>query len=195
MLKVGVTGGIGSGKSTACLIFEKLGVPIYNSDNRAKELMTESDSLVLAIKEAFGEKVYSGKELNRPVLASIVFADKKKLELLNSLVHPAVGEDYVNWLRQYKEEKYTIKEAALLFEAGIYKTLDKVILVTCPVEERVNRVMKRDKADRDSVLQRINNQWPEEEKLKLTDFVLNNDGETLLIPQVLKIHKELISLA
>jgi len=195
MLKVGVTGGIGSGKSTACLIFEKLGVPIYNSDNRAKELMTESDSLVLAIKEAFGEKVYSGKELNRPVLASIVFADKKKLELLNSLVHPAVGEDYVNWLRQYKEEKYTIKEAALLFEAGIYKTLDKVILVTCTVEERVNRVMKRDKADRDSVLQRINNQWPEEEKLKLTDFVLNNDGETLLIPQVLKIHKELISLA
>lgn len=195
MLKVGVTGGIGSGKSTACLIFEKLGVPIYNSDNRAKELMTESDSLVLAIKEAFGEKVYSGKELNRPALASIVFADKKKLELLNSLVHPAVGEDYVNWLRQYKEEKYTIKEAALLFEAGIYKTLDKVILVTCPVEERVNRVMKRDKADRDSVLQRINNQWPEEEKMKLTDFVLNNDGETLLIPQVLKIHKELISLA
>ena len=194
MLKIGITGGIGSGKSTACLVFEKLGIPVYNSDKRAKDLMVEDETLIDSIKSTFGKEVYSGKELNRSVLAGKVFKSKDELEKLNSLVHPAVGRDYKNWLSQYKEEKYTIKEAALLFEAGIYKTLDKVIMVTCPLEERLNRVMKRDGVDRESVLHRIKNQWVEEEKLKLADYFIHNDGSQLLIPQVLKIHKEILAL-
>ena len=194
MLKIGITGGIGSGKSTACLVFEKLGIPIYNSDKRAKDLMVEDEALVDSIKSTFGNEVYSGKELNRSVLAGKVFKSKDELEKLNSLVHPAVGRDYKYWLSQYKEEKYTIKEAALLFEVGIYRTLDKVIMVTCPLEERLNRVMKRDGIDRKAVLNRINNQWTEEEKLKLADYFIYNDGSQLLIPQVLKIHKEILAL-
>lgn len=193
MLKIGITGGIGSGKSTACSVFEHLGVPIYNSDVRAKELMSSSSDLIHALKEAFGASIYTGDRLNRPVLASIVFNDEEKLKLLNSIVHPAVGKDYAHWLSQNKEAKYTLKEAALLYEAGIYKDLDKIILVTCPVEERIKRVMKRDKVSKEEVERRIANQWTEERKLELADYVLDNSGDVLLLPQVLQLHRQLQS--
>ena len=194
MLKIGITGGIGSGKSTACLVFEKLGIPVYYSDTRAKELMIEDQELIASIKAHFGNEVYSGSILNNKVLASIVFADKNELKILNDLVHPAVGRDYKNWLSQYKNENYTLKEAALLYEAGIYKELDKVIVVTCPLETRVERVMKRDKVSKEEVMKRVQNQWEEKEKVKLSDYLLDNSGTELLITQVVKLHKEILKL-
>lgn len=194
MLKIGITGGIGSGKSTACSVFKELGVPIYNSDQRAKEIMVEDRILMESLKDAFGTEIYTNGALNRAKLASIVFSDKEKLSVLNNLVHPAVGRDYQNWLSQNKNKPYTIKEAALLFEAGIYKSLDYLILVTCPEEERIDRVVKRDGVTREEVKKRIANQWPEEDKLALSDFVLNNSGEELLIPQVVDLHAKLLKL-
>ncbi len=194
MLRVGITGGIGSGKTTVCHIFEVLGVPVYYADDRAKHLMQHNDSLVSALKEAFGEEIYKEGILDRPLLASKVFNDKDRLAKLNSLVHPAVAHDALKWQQANLHAPYTLKEAALLFEAGSYKALDKTIVVTAPLEIRVKRVMARDNATEEQVLARIANQWPEEEKVKLADFVITNDGMAALIPQVLHVHRQLLDL-
>ncbi len=195
MIKVGITGGIGSGKTTVCRIFETLRVPVYYADNRAKELMTSNAELKENLKEAFGEGVYDKDgSLNRLWLASQVFGDNQKLELLNSLVHPVVGQDAIEWQEKHKEEAYTIKEAALLFEAGTNASLDKIIVVTAPETTRITRVMVRDKVEETDVRQRMDRQWPQDQKVALADYVINNDGKEALIPQVLKVHKEILSL-
>lgn len=195
MLLVGITGGIGSGKSTVCKIFEVLGVPIYYADDRAKYLMQHDLALVQNLKEAFGNDIYQDGNLDRALLASRVFTDKGKLAKLNSLVHPAVAQDAIDWQQANSQAPYTLREAALLFEAGIYKALHKVIVVTAPLEVRVARVMNRDSVTKEQVLDRIANQWSEDEKVALADFVVQNDGEVELIAQVLKIHAQLIQLA
>lgn len=195
MLKAGITGGIGSGKTTVCKIFEGLGVPIYYADDRAKYLMQHEHFLIDQLKKNFGEDVYVNGTLDRKLLAGKVFNDKAKLALLNSLVHPAVYRDTERWVEEQREKKvpYILKEAALLVETGSYKALDKLIVVAAPVETRVGRVTDRDKADVEEVMARIRNQLPDEEKIQLADFVIVNDGSLEdLEEQVLKIHEKMI---
>lgn len=194
MLKVGITGGIGSGKTTICKIFETLGIPVYYADDRAKALMTKDTLLKTEIKKIFGKEAYfRNGRLNRKYLASIVFANPNKLKQLNEAVHPAVFRDSLNWHNQ-QTAFYTLKEAALLFESGSYKMLDKIITVIAPQELRIDRVIKRDKTSRDAVITRINKQWPDKEKINKSDFIIHNDGKKSLISQVLHIHNALINL-
>ncbi len=194
MLKIGVTGGIGSGKTTVCKIFEILGIPVYYADARAKELVTQSEPLRKKIIELLGEEAYlENGSYNRAYVADIVFKDKKKLEKLNHIIHPAVFSDGEEWHRLQKKVPYTLKEAALLFESGGYQLLDKTILVVAPQEVRIERVIKRDNSSRMAVLDRINKQMTDADKIKLADFVILNDGKAPLVDQILKIHDKLKS--
>lgn len=193
MLKLGITGGIGSGKSTACRLFELLGIPVYYADPRAKALMNEDVQLRKALIKTFGEEVYSAQqELNRAHLSALVFNNPTKLKQLNALVHPAVAKDYERWHKQQKNVPYTLKEAALLFESGSYKKLDAVIVVNSPLELRITRTMQRDGSTREAILQRINNQLSDKERNRLGQYFLNNDEEHSLIEQVVKLHKQLL---
>jgi len=194
MMQVGITGGIGSGKTTVCLLFAALGIPIYDADAAAKRLMTEDDVLQKQLIELFGEAVYVGHELNRPWIAEQVFNNKNLLEQLNGLVHPAVARDTIAWTSQ-QNAPYVLKEAALLIESGSYQVLDKLIVVSAPEELRISRVMARNQITREEVLSRIQNQLPEAEKLQMADYIIINDGEHALLPQVLDIHQKLLKLA
>jgi dephospho-CoA kinase len=194
MIKVGITGGIGSGKTTVCKIFEKYKIPVYYADDRAKKLMTANKEVKSAIINIFGKDVYflNGR-LNRKKLASMVFNDKELLNQLNSIVHPAVAQDGEEWFASLGKKKFALKEAALLIESGSYKKLDKLIVVTCPQDIRIQRVMIRDKVSKEAVLSRIKNQLAESKKVKLADFIINNDGEHDLESQVKHIIRELNS--
>jgi len=198
MLKVGITGGIGSGKTTACKLFEALGVPVYYADDRAKFLMQHEHFLIDQLKRNFGEDIYDHGQLNRALLAQKVFGQKAQLALLNSLVHPVVFRDTERWYQEHlaANTTYVLKEAALLVESGAYKLLDKLIVVSAPSAVRLQRVVSRDKSTAEEVNQRMNSQLPEEEKLKLADFVIenNSDLEALKI-QVEKIHQVLTEQA
>lgn len=198
MLKVGITGGIGSGKTTVCKLFEALGVAVYYADDRAKFLMQHEHFLIDQIKQNFGEDIYDHGQLNRALLAQKVFGNKEQLALLNSLVHPVVFRDTERWYNEQLTAKppYVLKEAALLVETGAYKMLDKLIVVSAPLDIRLQRVVARDKVTAAEVTQRMNNQLAEEEKRKLADFVIenNSDLETLKI-QIEKIHQALIEQA
>lgn len=191
-LKIGITGGIGSGKSTAAAIFEVLGIPVYYADSRAKWLMIHQKELVAAIKKVFGEEAYLvDGALNRAHIANIAFNNPSKLKQLNALVHPAVKLDYEQWHDAQNDVPYTLKEAALLFESGGAQELDAVIEVFAAQKIRIERVRKRDGFSRKQVLDRIRNQMPEREKKKLADYVIYNDGKKGLINQVLALHQVL----
>lgn len=194
MLKVGLTGGIGSGKSTVAQLFEVLGIPVYYADEAAKRLMNTDEELKMAIKKNFGESAYKNDSLDRQYLASVVFNDSYKLELLNSFVHPATIREAEKWMQQ-QTTPYIIKEAALLFESGAAEHLDHIIGVDAPLAVRIKRVMDRDGVSRDEVLKRINNQMDENIKLKLCDFIIINDEQQMLIPQALELHQKLLKLA
>ena len=194
MLKVGLTGGIGSGKSTVAQLFEVLGIPVYYADEAAKRLMNTDEELKMAIKKNFGESAYKNDSLDRQYLASVVFNDTYKLELLNSFVHPATIRDAERWMEQ-QTTPYIIKEAALLFESGAAEHLDYIIGVDAPLTVRIKRVIDRDGVSRDEVLKRINNQMDENIKLKLCDFIIFNDEQQMLIPQALELHQKLLKLA
>ena len=189
-LQIGITGGIGSGKSTVCRIFSTLGVPVYDADSRAKSLMTTDGILMSQIKKEFGSLSFrSDGNIDREYLAQAVFQDKEKLAELNKLIHPRVAQDYERWVSN-QENDYVLKEAALLFEAKSYQVLDKVILVHAPAEIRINRVLKRDpQRTRQQVEDIMQNQMQDDEKLKLADFNIVNDESRLVIPQVLELHK------
>jgi dephospho-CoA kinase len=188
MLKIGRTGGIGIGKSTAAKIFEVLGIPVYYADEAARQIMNSDKLLRAALVKNFGDQTYEGGELNRAYLASLVFADKQKLDLLNSLTHPATIRDANRWIRQ-QTSSYIVKEAALLFESGAHKYLDKVIGVYAPADLRIERAMQRDHTTKEEVLQRMSRQMNEDEKMKRCDYVVTNDEQQLLVPQVLKLHQ------
>lgn len=193
MIKVGITGGMGSGKSTIAKVFEVLGIPVYYADNAAKKLMNENVSLKEKLIAVFGKEIYLKGVLNRTYLSGLVFNNPEKLIQLNNIVHPATIVDAENWMQQ-QHSSYAIKEAAILFESGANKYLDKVIGVFAPIELRINRVIQRDNSTKDAVIARMNKQMEEEKKMKLCDYVITNDEKELVIPQVLKIHELLINL-
>jgi dephospho-CoA kinase len=194
MLKVGITGGIGSGKTTVCKILESLGIPVYYADERAKLLMSSDRSIKTKIKKLLGKEAYfRNGRLNRKYISSKVFVDKSLLEELNSIVHPAVADDSNAWFLSQINYPYAIKEAALLVESGSYKELDHIILVTASEEIRIQRVIKRDKISQDAVRARMSKQLSDEEKKKYCDLVLINDGQSPLLPQIHKIHQWLVS--
>ena len=194
MVKVGLTGGIGSGKTTVAKIFELLGVAVYYADDAAKRIMNEDKELRAAIQKQFGEESYRDGELDRSYLASKVFNDSFQLEILNSLVHPATIRDAADWMNQ-QTSPYTIQEAALIFESGAAEGLDYVIGVSAPTQLRTKRTMERNNVSHDEVVKRINNQLDEEIKMKLCDFIIQNDEQQLLIPQVIGLHQKLWKLA
>jgi len=194
VLKVGLTGGIGSGKSTVAQIFEVLGIPVYYADIEAKRLMNEDAELITSISKNFGEQAYTNNLLNRKYVSSIVFSDPAKLELLNSIVHPATKKDSEKWMNQ-QSTLYAIHEAALIFEAKVSDRLDYVIGVSSPKELRIKRAMQRDDVSYDEVVKRMNKQFDEETKISKCDFVLINDEKQLLIPQVVVLHEKLIRLS
>jgi dephospho-CoA kinase len=195
-LKVGITGGIGAGKSTATKIFSLLGVPVYYADDRAKWLMKTNKNLTEAIKEKFGENSYlPDGSLNRVFLAETVFSNPEKVSQINSIVHPAVAKDFLEWTES-QSVPYVLKEAALIFETEGHKSLDYVINVSSPLRIRMSRVLMRDPHRTEAqVNQIINHQLPDEQKNELADFTLKNTDNKLLIPQVLSIHKKLIEEA
>ena len=193
MLKIGLTGGIGSGKSTVALIFETINIPVYYADNEAKKILNENNFVRKEITAAFGN-IYDKNTINRKKLAKIVFNNEKKLDKLNSIVHPAVIEHFKNWCADKKEFDYIIKEAAILFESGTYQNLDKIISVFAPVDIRIQRVCSRDNVKKKEVLNRINNQFDDKKKIELSDYVINNYNEHMIIPQVLSIHEKIKNL-
>lgn len=195
MLKIGITGGIGSGKTTVCKVFQLLGVPVYYADEEAKKLLDADPDVKKSIVKTFGTDVTDDKGLiDRKKLASLVFNNKENLEKLNNIVHPAVANHFELWLQKNNTAKYILKEAAILFESGAYKMTDKVITVTAPLELKISRAMQRDKADRATIEQRIQNQISDEEKTKRSQFIIQNDELHLLIPQVIDIHQQLMKL-
>jgi dephospho-CoA kinase len=194
MVKVGLTGGIGSGKTTVAKIFELLGVPVYYADDAAKRIMNSDEELKSSIQKHFGEAAYKNGELDRAFLSSRVFSDSFQLEILNSLVHPATIRDATNWMNQ-QQTPYTIKEAALIFESGSAQELDYVIGVWAPAELRIKRTMERNDVSHDEVVKRMAKQVDEKIKMKLCDFVIYNDEQQLLIPQVIELHEKLMEIA
>ena len=194
MLKIGLTGGIGSGKSTVARIFEVLGIPVYYADDAAKKLMIEDEELRISIINAFGNEAYNDKILNRPYLAEQVFNSEEKLKVLNSIVHPATINDAKEWFKE-QTAPYVIKEAALIFESGSDKELDYVVGVKSPESLRIKRSVDRDNISTEQVEARMNKQMPEEDKLRLCEYVIVNDEQQMLIPQVLKLHEKFLELA
>lgn len=192
MLKVGITGGIGSGKTTVCRIFESLQIPVYYADDRAKWLMENEEGLKLGIKELLGSDAYNAEgHLQRAYIAEKVFKDPGLLAQLNQLVHPAVWLDGEHWFSEQIDAPYAIKEAALIFETGSQQMLDLVIVVTAPEQLRINRVKARDQTNEEAIRARIAKQMPEEEKIKLADYLIINDGVQDLVPQVWQVHRAL----
>lgn len=195
MIKVGITGGIGSGKTTVCKIFETLGIPIYYADHRAKELMVKNNEIIHKITILFGSDAYlESGALNRKLISHQVFKNKQLLSQLNNIVHPIVFQDTQNWFQLHLDKPYSLYEAAIMFESGSYTMMNKMITVFAPMEDRITRVMNRDNMSREDVLERINQQMPEEEKINKADFVIYNNHTISLIEQVLNIHHQLISL-
>ncbi|MBO9632365.1 MAG: dephospho-CoA kinase [Chitinophagaceae bacterium] len=194
MISVGITGGIGSGKSTVARIFEVLGIPVYYADDAAKRIMNEDPSLRKAIAAAFGAESYTNGILNRHYLSQTVFNNKEKLEQLNALVHPATIRDGEQWMRS-QTTPYAIKEAAIFFETGSGASLDYIIGVFAPTTLRIHRAMQRDNITREAVMARMSKQIDENIKMRLCDYVIVNDDQQPVLPQVLALHKELIALA
>lgn len=196
MFKVGITGNIGSGKTTVCKIFEVLGIPVFYADDEAKKVMIEDDVLIAGIKQAFGnESYFEDGSLNRKHIAGIVFNNKEELLKLNALVHPAVFRAFDKWVINQKNVPYVLKEAALLFESDSYKMCDRSVLVTAPLDIRIQRVTQRDGITADEVKSRNDRQFSEEKKLAMANDVIINDDTQLVIPQVIKMHELYLSLA
>lgn len=170
---IGLTGGIGSGKTTVAKFLMEKNIPVYIADDEARKI-TNSKKIIAKITEEFGEQVVLNNSINRTVLAKIVFSDKKKLEQLNAIIHPAVKNHFKKWLKSKQEYDFVVKESAILFESGSYVDCDAIILVTAPLEIRIERTMKRDKCDRESVLYRINNQMSEQEKMEKSNYIIKN---------------------
>lgn len=193
MIKVGITGGIGSGKSTVCRMFSVLRIPVFEADSVAKQLQNTDPEVRSSLIDLFGSAVYlPDQTLDRKYLSSIVFNDPSLLLQLNAIIHPAVRKAFDAWSAS-QQSPYVLLEAAILYESGFYKMMDKVIVVSTDQDQRIQRVMKRDGSTEEQVLQRIGNQWTDEQRNKLADFVIHNNDNELIIPQIVEIDKKLRS--
>ncbi len=190
MKKIGITGGIGSGKSIICEVLKVMGYPVFNSDDEAKLLMMNNREVINQIINVFGDEAYIGNSLNRPYLAAQIFNDESLKTALNNIVHPAVRKAFKEWAETQKTT-LVFNEAAILFETGAYKTFDHTVLVTAPEAIRIARVISRDKTTIEEVQQRMKNQWKDDAKKELASYVINNDNTTLVIPQVIAMVKYL----
>ena len=187
---IGLTGGIGSGKTTVAGYFKARGIPVYFADEQARR-MTDFPEIQQLIKDTFGESVFQDGKLNRQALAQLVFTNQKKLQQLNAIIHPAVKKDFENWLHKYADAPLVIKEAAILFESGSYKDCDYIITVTAPFEDRIIRILKRDNTTRENIENRMNNQWSDEKLISKSDFVIKNTEANHTKEQVDKILRKL----
>ena len=194
MKVIGLTGGIGSGKSYVLEIFKKIGISTYSADESAKKLISSDKKIIYSIKQLFGEDIYYENELNSKLVSKIVFKDKEKLKSLNSIIHPAVAKDFDNFCFKHRDESYIVKEAAIIFETKSENLFNKIIYVKAPKEIRIDRVMHRDNLSRDDVLNRIQNQINETSIIDKCDFIIDNINFTELEKKVLEIHNTLISL-
>jgi dephospho-CoA kinase len=191
MIKVGITGGIGSGKSTACKIFRTLGIPVFEADNVARQLMNSDAGIRIQLIKLFGAAVYlPDQTIDRKLLASIVFSNPSLLAQLNAVVHPIVKNAFDEWCEK-QESPYILHEAAILFESDFYKMMDKTITVVTNEEERIRRVTNRNGTTPEMVKQRIQNQWTDGQRMNLADFVINNNENELIIPQIIDIDKKI----
>ena len=190
MIKVGLTGGIGSGKTTVANYFIELGMPVYFADKEAKKLMNSSTKIKNKLINEFGENTYKNGELNRKYLANIVFHNKSKLSIINGIVHPAVAKHFAKWVKKQKT-KYVIQENAILFENNTASNFDYIITVTAPVDVKIDRIIKRDSTTKEDVLSRMNNQWDDIKKIEMSDFVINNIELSDTKKQIAKLHKKL----
>lgn len=194
MLKVGVTGGIGSGKTMVCEVFSVLGIPVFNADMEAKNIINSNKEVQLKLKELFGNDIYTDHGIDSKKLAQIIFNNREAILNVNSIVHPKVRAFFKNWYLQYDHMPYVIQEAAILFESDAYKQLDFTINVHASEETRLKRVMVRDHVSKEKVLERMKNQVNDDVRMKLADFTINNENDTMVLPQILEIHKKLTQI-
>lgn len=195
MFKVGITGGIGSGKTIATKVFDILGIPIYNADSKAKEIIRTNAKIQQQLIENYGKEIFLDNGiLNKQKLSSIIFNNEKERQKVNSIIHPVVIDDYNNWTKNYSNCNYIIKEAAILFESGAYKDLDFIITVCSPIELRIQRIVLRDKISKSLIEKKIQSQLSDKEKIKLSDFVIHNNNKDLIINQILKIHNNILTI-
>jgi dephospho-CoA kinase len=192
---IGLTGGIGSGKSYIAKVFEALDIPVFYADNEAKKILNEPQ-IIINVSEVLQTNIIDPATglANRKKIASIVFNDPEKLKLLNQIIHPAVEQNFIIWCANHAQKKYVIKEAAILFESGSYKKLDGVICVVSPLELRLKRLAVRDNESEAEILKRINNQWSDEQRIALSNWVINNDEQSPVLSQVLLVHQKIITL-
>ncbi|MFO7935594.1 MAG: dephospho-CoA kinase [Bacteroidales bacterium] len=192
MFQVGITGGIGSGKTLVCRVFDKIGIPVYDADSRARSLMNHDPGLVSEITDLLGQEAYRDGSLDREYVAGKVFMNEDLLNRLNRIVHPAVRDDYLQWVKDRTEVPYVIEEAAILFESGAHRFMDLTVLVYAPEDLRIRRVMERDGVSEEEVRMRMRHQMNEEEKKKLADKMISNDGTEMLLPQIIRLHQHIL---
>lgn len=192
LMKLGITGGIGSGKTSVCRVFNVLGIPVFSADPEAQMIMNEDEEVRKAINEIAGRNIYPGGILDRMALASLIFNDQESLKKVNDLVHPMVFGNFISWAEK-QTTPYVIMEAAILFESGASKLVDRVATIIAPVEERISRVTFRNRLTREQVMERIRNQMTDEERIKRSDYVINNSENAMIIPVILRIHEDIIT--
>jgi len=191
---LGITGGIGSGKSVVCRVFSILGAPVFSADDEARFIMERDNNIMNEVEKVAGEKVYENGILDRRKLAHIIFRDRNKLAAVNRIVHPAVFENFRRW-KERNKSPLVIFESAILFESGSYKYTDRVLNLNAPVEIRIKRVMERNRLSEEEVVERINNQWSDEQRTEMSDYNINNSGKEMILPSILRIYREMISLS
>ena len=194
MLKVGLTGGIGSGKTTVCNVFRHLGIPVYHADIHARILSDEDDDIKKALSGLVGDDIYTESGLDRKKLSQMIFVNRSLLQKVNEIIHPKVMDHFSKWINEHQETNYIIHEAAILFESGMNPLFDKIITVSAPEDIRISRIMKREGVTENDVKNIIKNQWPESRKRDNSDYIIINDQKQMILPQILKIHNELTLL-
>lgn len=192
-LKLGVTGGIGSGKTTVCKVFGVLGIPVFSADDEAKRILDSDREIQIKINLLAGKDLFSSGKLDRPALAKMIFNNKELLEKVNSIIHPAVFRSFGEWFNQ-QDSPYSIMEAAILFESGAFRFMDKIVTVVTPLDERIERLVSGNRLTREQINERIKNQIDDDSRIKQSDFIISNSENDLIIPSIIGIHEEMLKL-